>query len=248
MPEFAKELSSSSSSTSSSSSSSDGVTVVLDRKGASLDLSHYLALWLWLGWGTFYILFFATLPITCSFLRLPWTLLLLIILVSATTSVERKYQPAFTFHIGQWILTKAADYFQLRVSIYSPKELESAGPSIFVLEPHGVLPMGIFAFSDVLGAVKGHRGIGCISSACFLVPMMRHVFTWAFAESVSKENVTRLIDEKYSVAICPGGVQETFLLNESGCECTLFLRQRLGFIKLALQHGTPLIPTFVRPY
>jgi hypothetical protein len=152
--------------------------LVFDRSGATIGPGHYAALWLWLGWLFIYLIFLVTLPISYQPLRIPWILFVILIIISALFSVNRKAQPHFTVSLGAWILNKAADYFQLKVILEDSEAISKAGPSIFVLEPHGVLPLGIFALSDVVGALRGHRGIGCISSACFLVPLMRHVFTW----------------------------------------------------------------------
>jgi diacylglycerol O-acyltransferase 2, plant len=43
--------------------------------------------------------------------------------------------------------------------------------------------------------------------------------------------------------LCPGGVQEVTLLKNDK-EIVLYLSKRLGFVKLALQHGAPLVPVF----
>jgi hypothetical protein len=57
-----------------------------------------------------------------------------------------------------------------------------------------ILPFsGLFAFSDYLGYFPGHKMIGCLTSACFLVPGMKHVFTWASASSVEKKNLQKLL-------------------------------------------------------
>lgn len=217
--------------------------LVIDRSSAEASVTSHLAMWIWMGWFFFFAIFVLTLPIPCATLRIPWAVLLGIMLFSAGMTLKRSLQPKLSLQLGTWIMNKAADYFSLRVYLEDPEAVESAGPAIFVLEPHGVLPVGIFALSDVLGALRGHRGIGCISSACFLVPVMRHVFTWSFAETIAKPNIERLLNEKYSIALCPGGVQEVFYLNRKN-ECVLFLRKRLGFLRLALERGIPLIPTF----
>eukprot|EP00553_Chaetoceros_curvisetus_P002823 CAMPEP_0204628580 /NCGR_PEP_ID=MMETSP0717-20131115/16159_1 /ASSEMBLY_ACC=CAM_ASM_000666 /TAXON_ID=230516 /ORGANISM="Chaetoceros curvisetus" /LENGTH=148 /DNA_ID=CAMNT_0051645231 /DNA_START=116 /DNA_END=562 /DNA_ORIENTATION=+ len=41
----------------------------------------------------------------------------------------------------------------------------------------------------------------------------------------------------------PGGVQEVFLMNEPE-DLVLYLRKRKGFIKLALEYGATIVPTF----
>jgi 2-acylglycerol O-acyltransferase 2 len=46
-----------------------------------------------------------------------------------------------------------------------------------------------------------------------------------------------------SPVLCPGGVQEVTLMQHDK-ECVLYLKSRLGFVKLAMQQGVPIIPAF----
>ena len=46
-----------------------------------------------------------------------------------------------------------------------------------------------------------------------------------------------------SPVLCPGGVQEVTYLGDDS-ECVLYLKKRVGLFKMALQHGTPVIPVF----
>jgi 2-acylglycerol O-acyltransferase 2 len=109
-------------------------------------------------------------------------------------------------------MRRAAEYFHLKVLVEDLSALESSGPAIFALEPHDVLPLSIFAFSDVIKGFKGHTCIGCVTSACFSVPLMRHVYTWVKAQSIDKKNLLKLLSEGFSPIICPGGVQEVTLM------------------------------------
>ena len=53
----------------------------------------------------------------------------------------------------------------------------------------------------------------------------------------------RLIDSGACVLLIPGGVAECLLLRHDGVE-TVYLRKRFGFVKMALQTGSHLIPAF----
>ena len=140
-------------------------------------------------------------------------------------------------------MKKAAEYFHMKIVVEDKEALEKSGPAIFAIEPHHVLPLSIFAFNDCLKGFGGHNCIGCVTGACFKMPLMRHVYTWVNAHSVDKKEVLKLIKADISPIICPGGVQEVTMM-ENDNECILFLKKRLGFIKLALQHGRPLVPVF----
>lgn len=120
-----------------------------------------------------------------------------------------------------------------------------AGPCIIALEPHDILPLSLFIFSDYLGYFKPHINRGCITSAVFQVPGMRHLYSWTSATSVSKRNIQRLLRRGVTTTICPGGAQEvTYMTSSDAKECVLYLRSRLGLIKLAAEFGVPVVPTF----
>lgn len=79
-----------------------------------------------------------------------------------------------------------------------------SGNAIFVIEPHDILPLSIFAFNDILKGLKGHKCIGCITSICFYVPMMKHIYTWVGAKSADKNNITTMLKNGFSPVLCPG--------------------------------------------
>lgn len=145
----------------------------------------------------------------------------LTVIVSAIAPLNRhdNPNPRWCLSVGNWIMRKGSEYFKLRVVLedYEAMRLsgESGKPAIFVLEPHDVLPVSIFSLCDFLGALPGKRRlIGCISSACFRVPLMRHVWSWVCAESVDKSNVVSLLKRGVSVCLCPGGVREVICMSE----------------------------------
>lgn len=155
-------------------------------------------------------------------------------------------QPSWGLAIGNWYVHKAKEYFGLKLTIENKEDLSKLAPGIFVLEPHDVLPVSIFAFCEYLKLIPGHKVIGCLTSACFAVPLMRHIFTWGTASSVDKKNIEKLLKNGYSVSLCPGGVQEVTAMAtiEQPKEVIIFLKSRLGVVKLALKYGVSIVPSF----
>ena len=94
-----------------------------------------------------------------------------------------------------------------------------------------------------MGGLKGHQCLGCVTSICFYIPIMKHIYTWVRAKSADKKNLIEMLQKGCSPVLCPGGVQEVTLMKNEN-ECVLYLNNRLGFIKLALQQGVPVIPCF----
>lgn len=164
-----------------------------------------------------------------------------IILMSTLYTVDRDYQPALCFKIGDWIMRHAVDYFSFKIEFEDMKAVEDAGPSIFAVEPHGVLPISIFW--GTVPVLTKHRMVACMSSAMFMMPMMKHFLTWCGAVSVDKENMKTYLKRGFSLNLCPGGVQEIQYLSNESKECVYFLKQRVGLTKLALQEGVCLIPS-----
>jgi len=71
------------------------------------------------------------------------------------------------------------------------------------------------------------------------------VYTYTRGSPVDKQTFIKHLEEKHTVIVVPGGVNEVFLLDQSKPnDIVLFLKKRKGFIKLALKHGTPVVPCF----
>ena len=80
------------------------------------------------------------------------------------------------------------------------------------------------------------------SSACFRVPLVRHLWWWLGGRHASGASARALLASGHSVAVCPGGVRECAFLKR-GAE-TVFVKQRAGFVRLALQAGAPIVPVW----
>jgi len=224
------------------------LTTTLDRSGKSRSFWSYLAMFLWVGWTSFYFFFTLSLPIVYiyrdnKYLLYTYTTIFSFMIISAIFPINRKLQPKLAFKLGEWIMNNAADYFKMRVIHENLNEINKHKQVVYALEPHDVLPLSIFVFNDCLNTFPGQKCLGCVTGACFNVPLMRHMYTWVNATDVGKKNLLKLISNGISPVICPGGVQEVTLMSSKD-ECVLYLKERKGFVKLAIQHGLPLVPAF----
>lgn len=158
-------------------------------------------------------------------------------------------------------MVKAGEYFHLKMILEDRQAIETSGPALFAMEPHHILPLSIISFHRHNIGFKGHNMLGCITGICFSVPLMRHVYKWVHADSVDRKNLKIMLNNSISPVLCPGGVQEVFYLKttprassssssslssnkEEKKECVLYLKKRLGFVKLAIEYGVPIIPVF----
>lgn len=136
----------------------------------------------------------------------------------------------------------------LPVKVKCLGDIDRSGPYVIAYEPHSVLPQGMCIFSHIkkpasLSFPHALDGTAIlVSNAIFWVPVLRHLWWWLGCRPVSRGSISRLLDEGCSVALCPGGVQECLIMqpyNES-----LYLKNRKGFIHLAMQKGASILPVF----
>jgi len=152
--------------------------------------------------------------------------------------------------IGDWLVWHGAKYFGLKTTIEDPKALlelsRQQKTPIFSLEPHHLLPFSAVAFHPVLKRIPGYTNCCVlISSAIFQVPFMRQVFSWTHGFSADKKTFRSLLKKKRPPVLIPGGVHEVTLMDPLHPDhLTLYLNKRKGFIKLALENGSPIVPAF----
>lgn len=107
--------------------------------------------------------------------------------------------------------------------------------AVFAFHPHGVLTCGL-SFNGMHHARFAQANIRwLVGENYFWFPMLRDLLSWLGCENVSKRTFTKLMRDGRNIGFVPGGYQE-HTLYERG-KYRVFLKQRFGFIKLALQHG-----------
>mmetsp|Transcript_27879 Transcript_27879/g.39191 ORF Transcript_27879/g.39191 Transcript_27879/m.39191 type:complete len:347 (+) Transcript_27879:205-1245(+) len=207
-----------------------------------------LGVLVWLGWmGVVplmitYTIFFAT-----SNQRI-----FLIGLMTLSLLIPRKFFGKYGTKFGNWMMVQAEKYFALKTTIEDAdaivKTSHDGKASIFAFEPHDVLPFSVFAFNSCLGRIPGRAGetgAALMTSAVFNVPFMKHVYTWVGGDPVDKKTFRKRLERGESFTFCPGGVQEMTLMDPAKPnEVVLYLANRKGFVKLALEKGNPIVPCF----
>ena len=135
-------------------------------------------------------------------------------------------------------------YFK-SATLEKTEELDS-GPYLFVHHPHGILAMGSWlAFgTDALGFAEMFpkvRDVRLVTlNVNFWAPFLREFLLLHGVCSCARHSLIRLLRLKKSVALVVGGGSESLLSHPNSYE--LVLNRRRGFVKVALETGTPLVP------
>lgn len=221
--------------------------VYTTSQDASLIPTIAVALWLgWMGFLTYAVIFAATLA--SEFQRNA-----IITLLTASFFLPPHFPGDVGIRIGFWIMQHARKYFGVKVIIENEKAFhkinDEGKTAIFAVEPHDILPYGVFVFSSAFGFLPGRLGdtARCLmTGTIFQLPIIKHVYTWVGGLPVDKKTFRSRLSRNECVAFVPGGVQEVTLMDPSRPEeLLLYLRNRKGFVKLALERGTPIVPTFI---
>jgi len=144
-----------------------------------------------------------------------------------------------------WFLEGIDQYFQAKFIFMDP-ELDLKGkPHVFAFHPHGVQPFTTCwiqlsrAWREGVG--KGQRFCVMTASVMHYVPLMRDILQWLGGREVSKEAISFALSRQESVLLVPGGQQE-MMESQSQMGEIRIITKHVGFIRLALQTGAPLVP------
>jgi len=139
----------------------------------------------------------------------------------------------------------AEEYWGVKLTVVNPSAIKDGQAYVIGFEPHSAMPICmpiIFHQSSALlpKALKKCRVLA--STAVFWCPFVAHLYYWLGVRPVSRKSISQLLRTGHSVVLNPGGVQECIEMG-AGREVA-FLRQRRGFVRVALSAGAPLVPVF----
>ncbi|NXE15353.1 MOGT2 acyltransferase, partial [Lophotis ruficrista] len=140
------------------------------------------------------------------------------------------------------------DYFP--ITLVKTAELDPRQNYLMGFHPHGVLAAGAFlnfcteasGFSTLFPGITPHL---MMLTLWFRVPFFRDYLMSGGLVSSDKESASYVLQRPEGgnvLAIIVGGAQEA--LDARPGSCTLLLKNRKGFVRLAIEHGTPLVPAF----
>lgn len=140
------------------------------------------------------------------------------------------------------------DFFP--ISLVKTAELNPSRNYLAGFHPHGVLASGAFinlctestGFSSIFPGIRPHL---MMLTLWFRFPFFRDYLMSGGLVTSDKECAAHILNRKEGgnlLVVIVGGAQEA--LDARPGAYTLLLKNRKGFVRLALMHGTPLIPIF----
>ena len=141
---------------------------------------------------------------------------------------------------------KYAEYFQ--AELVKTAELPSDKTYLIGCHPHGILALSgpcmwgsdATGFSEKFPGVR--RAVGVVNFA-FICPVAREFAMGTGCISADRNSVVTAIESGTSVVMYPGGAAEA-LVAGSRDGVKLVLSDRLGFVKVAVETGAALVPSF----
>eukprot|EP00811_Abedinium_folium_P034481 NODE_7358_length_1586_cov_10.304318.p1 GENE.NODE_7358_length_1586_cov_10.304318~~NODE_7358_length_1586_cov_10.304318.p1 ORF type:complete len:339 (-),score=84.66 NODE_7358_length_1586_cov_10.304318:483-1499(-) len=159
-------------------------------------------------------------------------------------------KPSRVARFSRWWNWQARYYAAriVRTAALSPSPLDAGGqpkPYIFAIHPHGVLALSVWVnfCTEATGFGAMFPGVNIrtpVVDPPFYLPLQREVTMGGGGISPAPRSVTAALKKGFSVALAIGGPTEALL--PQGTSMKVILEDRLGFVKMALEHGADIVP------
>lgn len=114
--------------------------------------------------------------------------------------------------------------------------------TLLAVSPHGILTIGfISCTTSPVFADSGMKWL--VADALLVLPFIRDFMIWNDSFAASKKCMTELCAEGENIGLIPGGFQEATIYQRNHHK--LYIKDRKGFIKYALQYGYSIMPGYI---
>lgn len=121
----------------------------------------------------------------------------------------------------------------------------STVPHIFAMFPHGPIPLSAAVFRPQIARwpwLSERLRLGA-ADAVFWLPIVRDLYLWWGTVTADKRTLLALLRRGLSVLLLPGGIREQLVVPKPH-EDVVVLGDRKGFIRLALETGSRIVPVY----
>jgi len=126
-----------------------------------------------------------------------------------------------------------------RYELFGLENIPAKGRAILVSN-HGMLPVDAVLLVHAVHEAYGRWPKGLTDRRIFRIPLLRQFFLDLGIVMANPQTGQALLDREEIVYIMPGGAREAF--KSSRERYKLLWKRRMGFVRLAIRTGTPIIP------
>lgn len=135
------------------------------------------------------------------------------------------------------------EYFG-RFEVSLAGSIDPDGQYFVACHPHGTLIFQRCFWRSELTTDVFRRGFRMLAaSVLFRIPVVREMTLFFGGVDASRKNCESLLRRGASIVLFPGGLDEMPRAAD-GADAPVHVRTRTGFIRLAVKHGVPVVPTF----
>eukprot|EP00747_Dinoflagellata_sp_TGD_P187054 gnl/TRDRNA2_/TRDRNA2_44525_c0_seq1.p1 gnl/TRDRNA2_/TRDRNA2_44525_c0~~gnl/TRDRNA2_/TRDRNA2_44525_c0_seq1.p1 ORF type:complete len:334 (+),score=49.75 gnl/TRDRNA2_/TRDRNA2_44525_c0_seq1:94-1095(+) len=134
------------------------------------------------------------------------------------------------------------EYLSIRIA-YRAGEPLPPQQYVYIMMPHGLYPFsGAMACISKMVNIFANMRIA-VAPIGLKIPLVRQLMGWIGCIGADRPTVSAALAKGESVCFFPGGIGE--MMRTDGKSERLLLKSRKGFVKLALEHGVPIVPVYV---
>ena len=130
----------------------------------------------------------------------------------------------------------------------APVPAPDPAPKMFAYHPHGHVGAGLFIGMHTnackFNEIYGEKRLTMVSNYLLFYPIIGFFAHLIGFIQASKEMVNKAFRNGYNILVIPGGVREQYVNGRDRKAIRLVLKNRKGFIRLAIQNGAEIVPCF----